>query len=52
MILRDSNSSVIFCHTKNNSEICGEEYECIRTIGVLNAEHDGVCCPQQGKKHI
>jgi hypothetical protein len=49
LVLKDSNSSVVFCHTKNSPNICGDQYECIRTIGVLNAENDGVCCPNSGK---
>ncbi|KAI6177135.1 hypothetical protein M3Y97_00874000 [Aphelenchoides bicaudatus] len=47
VVLKDANNSVVFCNTKNNSTTCGNSYECIRTIGILSAENDGVCCPQK-----
>lgn len=48
LVLKDSNSSAVFCHTKNNPNVCGQTHECIRTIGVLSVENDGVCCPRKG----
>ncbi|VDK44745.1 unnamed protein product [Anisakis simplex] len=38
----------VFCKSKKKNS-CPASYECIKTIGIKNAQGDGVCCPRRGQ---
>ncbi|KHN81939.1 Uncharacterized protein ZC84.1 [Toxocara canis] len=36
----------VFCHSKLKGS-CPDDYECIKSVGLVNPQGDGVCCPRR-----